>query len=224
MVISQILTPLPETEDIAAPISHINPLRPRRNWSDLFDALFPDQRLAPPRVPLCPGFLFRGWFTDKGLLTYTPQELLVFGIDSKHTVHKEALGLVAAPDWTQTCGRLMCREIDVGRVPYHQDLPALCGLLVDCREMGSHDLLVADCLVPQKLIGRMRLGPVAHTCRQGDRRVFSQGRGQLDQPICASWISQFCRPECLHCPCFGILQRFSIHTIFSLADLCSSLF
>jgi len=47
MVISQILTRLPEAEDVAAPISHIDPLRARRNGSDLLDALFPDEQLAP---------------------------------------------------------------------------------------------------------------------------------------------------------------------------------
>src|SRR5947209_2909316 len=98
MVICQILTPLPETEDIAAPISHVDPLRVSRNWSDLLDTLFPDQRLAPPRVPLSPGFPLGSWFTDEGLLTYTPQQLLILGVHCKHTVrHPKPLALLLRP-------------------------------------------------------------------------------------------------------------------------------
>src|SRR5436853_1635019 len=71
IVVPQLLTPLPETEDIAAPIPDVDPLGIQRRRSDPFDALLPDERLAPPRIVLCPGFLLRGRFTHKGLLVYT---------------------------------------------------------------------------------------------------------------------------------------------------------
>jgi len=56
---------LPEAEDVAAPISHIDPLRARRNGSDLLDALFPDEQLAPSLGTLCLGFPLGSWFTTK---------------------------------------------------------------------------------------------------------------------------------------------------------------
>src|SRR5260370_40048521 len=57
IVISQLLTVLPEAADIAAPVSHIDPLRVGRNWSDPLDALLPDERLAPTRICFSLGFL-----------------------------------------------------------------------------------------------------------------------------------------------------------------------
>src|SRR6266702_4575713 len=71
IVISQLLTVLPEAEDIAAPVSHIDPLRVGRNWSDPLDALLPDERLAPTCIALCLGFLLRGWLAYKRFLAHT---------------------------------------------------------------------------------------------------------------------------------------------------------
>src|SRR5260370_18161566 len=56
IVISQLLTVLPEAEDIAAPVSHIDPLRFGRTCSDPLDSLFSDERLTPTSVPLCLSF------------------------------------------------------------------------------------------------------------------------------------------------------------------------
>src|SRR6266581_3356809 len=71
IVISQLLTVLPEAEDIAAPVSHIDPLGVGRNWSDPLDALLPDERLAPTCIALCLGFLLRGWLAYKRFLAHT---------------------------------------------------------------------------------------------------------------------------------------------------------
>src|SRR5438094_778339 len=71
-VISQLLTALPEAEDVAPTIPNVDPLRTRWYRTDALDTLFPNLPLAPTCLPLGLRFLLRSWLAHKGLLVHTP--------------------------------------------------------------------------------------------------------------------------------------------------------
>src|SRR5258708_7848479 len=88
-VIAQLLTRLPKCVDIAAALSHVDPLVVFRDPSDLLDTVLPDLRFARALFPLDLRFPNRCELADKGFLSDAPQDLLGLRIHRQNRVQAE---------------------------------------------------------------------------------------------------------------------------------------
>src|SRR5437879_3881426 len=76
--------------NIAAAISHIDPLAIGRHPSDLFHTPLPDLRFSLPFLALCLRFPCWGEFASEGFQGHTPQEVLHLRIHRQHRMQTEA--------------------------------------------------------------------------------------------------------------------------------------
>src|SRR5258708_4465944 len=88
--------------DIAAAISHIDPLVVLRYPSDLLHTALPDLRFPRPFLALRLCFPSGSEFASEGFLGETPQDLLRLRVHRQHRVQTEANILLAVANWRQS--------------------------------------------------------------------------------------------------------------------------
>lgn len=156
---AQLLARLPKGE-IAAPVSHREPLAASGNGSDAAHTLFPHLRLA---LALTSRFPFGGGLADNGLLSRTPQPFLTLGFPGQHAVDQEALRQRSTPDRPGSLHAVMAGQMAFSRLSDPQHLPLTRCLPARLDSMGHLDLLRGQTRMVQEARGSHCFGFSAQT-------------------------------------------------------------